>query len=90
VNRLDELMHEVGLINITKETFKVPIGSWGEKAGELFAKDYRLGSIALQALFTNTLGVPKEEADKNCILMVEEFESYQAYTTIHVYFGQKQ
>jgi ubiquinone/menaquinone biosynthesis C-methylase UbiE len=87
---LDEWMHEAGLINVTKQTFTVPVGPWGGQAGELFAENYRLGNIALQPLFTNALGVPKEEYEKTTALMLEEFKSHQTYITVYVYLGQKQ
>jgi hypothetical protein len=87
---LNELMREAGLTNVTKQTFTTPLGPWGGRAGELFAEDFRLGSSALQPLFTNALGVPKEEVERNCALMVEEFKSHQACLNIYVYLGQKQ
>jgi hypothetical protein len=87
---LDELMREVGLINVTKQTFKAPIGPWGGRAGELFTENHRLGSISLQPLITKVLGVSKEEVERNRALMLEEFNSHQSYMEIHVYLGQKQ
>jgi hypothetical protein len=90
VQNLDELMREVGLINVTKQTFVGPFGSWGGRAGELFAEDFRLASSSLQPLFTNALGVPKEEAERNGTLGMEEFKSHKAYLNIYVYLGQKQ
>jgi hypothetical protein len=87
---LDELMREVGIINVTKQIVNVPIGPWGGKAGELFAEDFKRISNALQPLVTSALGVPKEEVERNGALLVEEFESYQAYSPIYVYLGQKQ
>jgi SAM-dependent methyltransferase len=90
VHHLDELMREVGLINVTKQTFTAPIGPWGGRAGELFAEDSRLLNSSLQPAITSVFKVPKEEVEMNCTLMVEEFKTYQAYTTIHVYLGQKQ
>jgi hypothetical protein len=87
---LEGLMREVGLINVTKQTFIAPFGPWGGRAGELFAENYRLGSIAFQPLLTNALGVPKEEIERNTDLMMEEFKSRQAYYNVHVYLGQKQ
>jgi hypothetical protein len=64
VKCLDELMHEAGLIHITKQTITAPIGPWGGKAGKLFAEDFRLLNDSLQPLFTNVLGVPKEDVEK--------------------------
>jgi hypothetical protein len=90
MQNLDELMNEAGLTNVTKQTFTAPYGSWGGKAGELFAKDFRLGTNSLQPLFTKALGVPKEEVERNCALAMEELESHQAYMNIYVYLGQKQ
>jgi ubiquinone/menaquinone biosynthesis C-methylase UbiE len=90
VQHLDELMHEAGLNNVTKQTFTAPIGPWGGKVGKLFAEDYRLVSSSIQPFVTNALHVPKEDVEKNCALMLEEFESHQAYANIYVYLGQKQ
>jgi hypothetical protein len=87
---LDELMRKAGLINVTKQTFKAPFGSWGGKVGELFAENHRLGSISLQPLITNVFGVSEEGAERNRALMLEEFNSHQSYMEIHVYLGQKQ
>jgi hypothetical protein len=87
---LDELMREAGIVNVTKHTFNAPVGPWGGKAGELFFEDLRLVNGSLQPLFTNVLGVPKEEVERNGALMLEEFKSYQAYGVMHVYLGQKQ
>jgi hypothetical protein len=89
VQNLDGLMREEGLTNITKQTFTAPFGSWGGKAGELFAGNFKLLSSSAQPLITSVFNVPKEEVEKNCTLMMEEFESYQAYMTIYVYLGQK-
>jgi hypothetical protein len=83
-------MSEVGLINVTKQTFTLLIGPWGGRAGELFSEDYRLAISSLQPLFTGVFNVPKEEVERNGTLMVEEFKSHQAYATAYVYLGQKQ
>jgi PAS domain-containing protein len=89
MQNLDELMHEAGLTNVSKQTFIAPLGSWGEKAGELFAKNAELGISSIQPLFTNALGVPKEEVERIGALMVEEFKSHRAYLNIYAYWGQK-
>jgi hypothetical protein len=89
VQNLNELMREVGLINVTKQTFVGPFGSWGGRAGELFAEDFRLGRSGLQPLITNVFNVPKE-VERNVDLMVEEFRSHRAYLNVYVYLGQKQ
>jgi hypothetical protein len=89
VQNLDELMREAGLINVTKQTFVGPFGSWGGKVGELFAEDYRLLNSSLQPLLTKVLGVPKEEIERHCALMLEEFKTHKAYMNIYVYVGQK-
>jgi hypothetical protein len=90
VEKLDELMREVGLINVTKRTFIGPFGLWGGKAGELFAENYKLASSSARPLITNALGVSKEEHERKCALMLEEFKTYRSYIVIHVYLGQKQ
>jgi hypothetical protein len=87
---LDELMHEAGLINITKQIFIAPFGFWGGRVGELFAEDYRLGSSSIQPVVAKVFDVSEEEIERNCTLMMEEFESHQAYMYVHVYLGQKQ
>jgi hypothetical protein len=89
VQNLDELMHEVGLINVKKHVFTMPFGSWGGKAGELFAESGRLGPSSIQPFVTSVFNVPKEEVERIGALMVEEFKSYQAYVNIYIYFGQK-
>jgi ubiquinone/menaquinone biosynthesis C-methylase UbiE len=89
IKNLEELLHEAGLTNVTKQVFTAPFGSWGGKAGELFADDYRIVNNSLQPLITSALGVPKEEVEKNGALMMEEFKSHQAYMNIYVYVGQK-
>jgi hypothetical protein len=90
IEELDGLMREAGLANVTKQTFIGPFGSWGGKAGELFAADYKLASSSARPLITSALGVSKEEHEKKCALMLEEFETYKPYVVIHVYLGQKQ
>jgi hypothetical protein len=90
IKNLDKLMREAGLINVTKQVFIAPFGSWGGKAGELFAEDYRLVSGTVQPLITSTLGIPKEDVEKNGALMMKEFKSHRAYINIYVYIGQKQ
>jgi hypothetical protein len=87
---LDRLMREAGLINVTKQIFTAPIGPWGGKAGELFAESFRLASGSAQPFIMNVFNVSKEEVDRNCTLMMEEFKSRQTYMHIYVYLGQKQ
>jgi hypothetical protein len=89
VKNLDELMREAGLINVTKQIFTAPFGSWGGRAGELFAENFRLVNSSFQPLFTSVFGVSKEEVERNTALMTEEFKSHQAYIEIYVYLGQK-
>jgi hypothetical protein len=90
VQNLDEIMHELGLINITKQVFAMPFGSWGGKAGELFAESSRLGPSSIQPFVTSVFNVPKEEVERIGALMLEEFKSYRAYVNIHIYLCQKQ
>jgi hypothetical protein len=87
---LDELMREVGLINVEKHVFAAPVGPWGGRVGELFAEDARLLNNAIQPFVTKMLNIPKEEVERNGNLMVEEFKSHEAYFNLYVYFGQKQ
>jgi hypothetical protein len=90
IKNLDKLMREAGLINVTKQTLTSLLGSKGGRAGELFSKDFRLLNNALQPAITRVFNVPKEDVERNATLMAEEFESYQAYSSAHVYLGQKQ
>jgi ubiquinone/menaquinone biosynthesis C-methylase UbiE len=87
---LDELMREVGLINVTKQIIAIPFGPWGGRVGELFAEDFRLVNSSFQPLFTSVFNVSKEEVERNTALMMEEFKSHQAYFNICVYWCQKQ
>jgi ubiquinone/menaquinone biosynthesis C-methylase UbiE len=89
VQHLDELMHEAGLIHVTKQTVIAPIGPWRGETGELFAENYKLLSGSLQPYITNALGIPKEEIERNSALMMEEFKSHESYLEICIYFGQK-
>jgi hypothetical protein len=86
VQKLNGLMRDADLINITKQTFTAPFGPLGG-AGELFAEDYKLLSSSTQLLITSVFNVPKVKVKKNCTLMVEEFKSHQAYMTIPVCLG---
>jgi ubiquinone/menaquinone biosynthesis C-methylase UbiE len=88
--KLDELMHEVGFINVRKQSFIARTGPWGGRAGELFAENAKLLSNSIQPFITDVLNVPKEEVERNCALMMEEFKSHKAYLDIYVYLGQKQ
>jgi hypothetical protein len=90
MQNLDELMREAGLDHVTKQTIHIPIGPWGGKAGELFAQDLKLGSTSIQPFITAVFQTPKEEVERNNAQMLEEFNTYQAYTTACVYLGQKQ
>jgi hypothetical protein len=87
---LDGLMRDAGLINVTKEVFTMPIGPWGGRAGELFAENYRLASFSVQPLYASVFGISKEEVESKAALMLEEFKSYQTYSEVYVYLGQKQ
>jgi ubiquinone/menaquinone biosynthesis C-methylase UbiE len=87
---LEELVHEAGLINVTKQVLTVPIGPWGGRAGELFAENFRLASNSVQPAVTSIFNVSKEEIERIAALMLEEFKSHQTHMLIHVYLGQKQ
>jgi hypothetical protein len=57
---LDELMREIGLCNVIKQTFSVPFGPWGGKVGELFAEDYRLANNSFNHYLRVCLMCPKK------------------------------
>jgi hypothetical protein len=90
VQNLEELLRKAGLANVTKQTVTVPIGLWGKKVGVLFVENHKRATGHFQPLFTNALGVPKEEVENNCALVLKELESHQAYAKAYVYLGQKQ
>jgi hypothetical protein len=64
---LEGLMREAGLVNVTRQIFTAPFGSWGGRAGELFAEDYRLASSSIQPLVTSVFNISKEEVEKTVL-----------------------
>jgi hypothetical protein len=89
VRDLDVLMSEAGLINVQKHIFILPFGNWGGRAGELFMQDFKQASISFQSLFTNVLGVSKEQVEANADLVMKEFESFKVGMRFYAYIGQK-
>jgi hypothetical protein len=87
--RLDTLMHRSGLVNISKQTYVLPFGNWGGKAGELLAEDFRLACESLKVLFTNTLDVTLEEVNANTAKVLDELKASRAHVKLYVYLGQK-
>jgi hypothetical protein len=90
VEKLDVLMREAGFTNVTKQTYILPIGNWGGRVGQLLAEDVRLGTESLEPLYTDILGIPREEVESTIASALEEFKSFRTYIQLYVHLGQKQ
>jgi hypothetical protein len=88
-DRLDVLMREAGLVNVTKQSYVIPFGDWGKQVGQLFAEDHRLLIESLEPLFIDILSIPREQVEATLALIPEEFKHTQIYITLYVYLGQK-
>jgi hypothetical protein len=89
VSRLDELMKNAGLLNVTKQTYILPLGDWGGKAGKLFEEDLRLLIPSIQKYIADTVGVTEEEVEAVAKATMEEAAHYRSHNILYVYLGQK-
>jgi hypothetical protein len=89
VERLDVFMRKAGLVNVTTQTYILPVGDWGRQVGRIFVEDYRLIVESLEPLFTDVLRIPREQFKATLALILEEFKHTQAYLKLYVHLGQK-
>jgi SAM-dependent methyltransferase len=89
VDRLDVLMREAGLVNVTTQSYVIPFGDWGKQIGLIFAEDYRLLIESLEPLFIDVLCIPREQVEATLALTLEEFKHTRAHMMLYVHLGQK-
>ncbi|RKP05322.1 S-adenosyl-L-methionine-dependent methyltransferase [Thamnocephalis sphaerospora] len=88
-SKVDRLMCEAGLVDVKATHVKIPVGSWGGTAGELFAKNARMANAILIPLLANTLGISREEMEQLAQQGEEEIERYHMSMNLYVYVGRK-
>ncbi|RKP10543.1 S-adenosyl-L-methionine-dependent methyltransferase [Thamnocephalis sphaerospora] len=86
---LDELMRVAGLVDVAVKEFKIPVGSWGGRVGEMFLKNLRMGNAALAPLFASVHGMTHEEVEQLMVQGEEEVKHHQIYMLFRVYVGRK-
>ncbi|RKP05574.1 S-adenosyl-L-methionine-dependent methyltransferase [Thamnocephalis sphaerospora] len=86
---LDELMRDAGLVDVCAKEYKIPIGDWGGRAGELFFKNFCTGQIALAPLYKNAYGMTLGNVEQLLSRAEEEIKQHQVYMNLRVYLGRK-
>jgi hypothetical protein len=89
VDRLDVPMRKAGLVNVTTQSYIMPVGDWGNQAGLLFAEVFRMFVESIEPLFIDVLRIPREQVETVVALALEEFKYTRSHTKFYVHLGQK-
>jgi len=86
---LDKLLnrHEFSEINSSK--ISIPIGRYGGRVGDLYAKQFIDGSNAVASIITNNLGFTDEEIQTYLQECVREFDLQQSYSNTYLVCAKK-
>ncbi|RKP06475.1 hypothetical protein THASP1DRAFT_31708 [Thamnocephalis sphaerospora] len=89
VEILDDYMRKAGLVDISVQKFKLPLGDWGGNAGRLFAKNIQEAYATLIPLYASTSGISRKELEQLAEQVEVETKDYNAYEYLYVYTGRK-
>ncbi|RKP05321.1 hypothetical protein THASP1DRAFT_32840 [Thamnocephalis sphaerospora] len=89
VDSLNEHMHEAGLVKLTVEDVRLPLGDWSGPAGELALKSQLMLFAELAPFFTSVCGMTPSEVGQMIAEAGEEFKRSYAHTRFRIFVGRK-
>jgi SAM-dependent methyltransferase len=89
MKHLGDMLTSVGLGQIHTQTFRLPVGEWGGKEGNLYAKDMYAAFQGLKNFFCIVGDVGPDNFDTTLSELPNEWESYHTTHEFYVAYGQK-
>jgi hypothetical protein len=89
VNSLDVHLRRVGMTNVEKRVFGLPIGDWGDRVGSLLASDVRAAFTRLSDIFEEKFDTPREDCLDLIRTMQLECDRYESKVNLTIAFGMK-
>lgn len=86
---LDIFLAQAGVVDITAQPLHVPLGTWGGRAGELFAKDIQSTFHALKGFYCAHLSLDEEVFEKTVAALPQEWEQYLTQYCFFLVYGRK-
>jgi SAM-dependent methyltransferase len=86
---LDDQLRRVGLLDVQRRDFTLPIGRWAGQVGTLLASDLRSLMSRLATTFSSMFGLGADELNQLVGQMVEEFEEHHSSLTTGIAFGRR-
>ncbi|GER89047.1 hypothetical protein KDW_32090 [Dictyobacter vulcani] len=86
---LGDLLASVGLGHIHTKTFQLPVGAWGGKEGNLYAKDMYAAFQSLKNFYCLVGGVGPASFDATLEALPQEWEACHTTHEFYIAYGQK-
>ncbi|HTI14823.1 MAG TPA: class I SAM-dependent methyltransferase [Dictyobacter sp.] len=84
-----DMLERAGLRKIHRETISVPLGAWGKRHGELFAKNTIAAFSALKEHICAYCDVPPQQFDQILFQLPYEWETFHTVHQLYLAYGQK-
>jgi ubiquinone/menaquinone biosynthesis C-methylase UbiE len=88
-HRLETLMREAGLIQVTSHVISIPIGDWGGRLGTMARTDFAAGNQTIMPLVVSATGTSAEEYQRLANAWLLECEQYQSFCNFHALYAQR-
>ena len=89
VERIGDMMKAAGLRNIAADVYRIPMGSWGGRIGEMVWDDLKGVFTAGSPMLAAAGGVTQEEMLAAIAQIGQETNEYQGYWEYFKFCGQK-
>ena len=86
---LDIFLAQAGAVDIVAQPLHVPLGTWGGRAGELFAKDVQSTFRALKGFYCAHLRLDEEVFEKAVAALPQEWEQHLTQYCFVLAYGRK-
>jgi SAM-dependent methyltransferase len=86
---LDIFLEQAGVVDICAQPLHVPLGTWGGRAGELFAKDLQSTFRALKGFYCAHLCLDEAVFEKTVATLCQEWEEQLTQYCFVLAYGRK-
>ncbi|KAG1441582.1 hypothetical protein G6F56_011413 [Rhizopus delemar] len=85
---LEQLLKNIGLVDVQSKFVSVPLGSWGLDIGSLWKENYDLFFSSAKPYLTEILNISSRDYKKHVHAFMEELDEYRPFSNIHLVWGR--
>lgn len=86
--RLEQMLSNIGLVDIQCKFVSIPVGSWGLDIGHLWKENYEAFFESAKPFLIEMMDISSREYKKQMRIVMEELDEYKTFTNVYLIWGR--